>query len=427
MAQSGFFALLALFVVASIPLQSANAIFARVDALCKADGGRLWGASLCGPLLLADPLTHQAVANVPVKGATRDDGLYRITLPENFPIADAPTEYGGVRWAMVRYPLSGDADQQAVTLMHESFHRVQPRLGFNGDADVSISGVPSLDTQAGRIWLRGELQALRAALQTTGNARTAALRDALAMRAYRHGLFPGSAQAEQNLDILEGLAESTGIDVGLPPDRRIAYAVHDIAFVEGVPSFVRAIPYGTGPAYSLLLDAASPGWRRKITPSSDIAEMAADAYGIPIVTPTANEAQAIIARYDGATIEREEAARAARRLALERTYRSEFVTGATLRLPMTHFNINFNPSDVEQFETFGSVYHQLIVNAPWGSIVVNGGDVLISPDFKVLTVAAPASLTGSTLQGNHWVLRLSPGTKLIPDPNKPGSHVVSPP
>ncbi|HEY2476746.1 MAG TPA: hypothetical protein VGI19_18340 [Candidatus Cybelea sp.] len=411
----------------AIPLSGANAVFAKAHALCEADNGRLWGISLCGPLMLADPQTHQAVANTPVAGATKDDGLYRLTLPANFPISDAPAQYGGMRWAMVRWPLATDADEQAVTLMHESFHRIQPRLGFNGDADVSISGVPSLDSEAGRIWLRGELSALRIALTSMGAGRTAALNDALAMRAYRHNMFPAAAQPEANLDVLEGLAESTGIDIGLPADQRVAYAVHDIALVDGMPSYVRAIPYGTGPAYSMLLDAVSSDWRRKVTPSSDLAEMAAAAYGIKLSTPTASQAQAIISQYGGAAIEREEAARAAEKLALNRTYRSEFVTGTTLRLPMTHFNITFNPSDVEQFENLGSVYHNLTVNAPWGSITVSSGDALISPDFKLLTVAAPPTLAGPTLEGKHWVLRLSPDAKIVPDAGKPGSYLVTPP
>lgn len=409
----------------AIPLAGANAVFAKAHALCEADNGRLWGISLCGPLMLADPQTHQAVANTPVAGAIKDDGLYRLTLPANFPISDAPAQYGGMRWAMVRWPLAADADEQAVTLMHESFHRIQPGLGFNGDADVSIAGVPSLDTEAGRIWLRGELSALRIALTATGDGRTAALRNAIAMRAYRHSLFPAAAQPEANLDVLEGLAESTGIDIGLPADQRIAYAIHDIALIEGTPSYVRAIPYGTGPAYSMLLDAVSPNWRRKVTPSTDIAEMAATAYGIGVSIPAASQAQAIISQYGGATIEREEAARAAEKVALNRTYRSEFVTGTTLRLPMTHFNITFNPSDVEQFENLGSVYHNLTVNAPWGSISVSNGDALISPNFKVLTVAAPPALTGRALAGKHWVLRLSPDAKIVPDAGKPGSYLVT--
>ena len=118
-------------------------------------------------------------------------------------------------------------------------------------------------------------------------------------------------------------------------------------------------------------------------------------------------------------------ARAAKKAALSRSYRAEFVTGATLRLPMTHFNITFNPSEVEQFENLGSVYHHLSINAAWGSITVSAGDALISPDFKTLTVAAPSSVAGTTLQGKHWVLRLSPGAKIVANADKPGSYVVT--
>jgi hypothetical protein len=411
----------------AIPLSGASAVFATAHALCEADGGRLWGISLCGPLLLADPQTHQAIANTPVEGATRDGAFYRFTLPPDFAIANSPTEYGGVRWAMIMWPPPENSEQRDVMLMHESFHRIQPQLGFNGDADISIAGVPSLDTEAARIWLRGELNALRVALTSTGDARKAALSDALAMRAYRHALFPRTAQDERYLDVLEGLAESTGIDVGLAPEQRISYAIYDIDFVESVPSYSRAFPYGTGPAYSLLLDAVDPSWRRRVTPSTDLAVLAASAYGISLATPTATQAEAIIARYGGATIEREEAARAVAKAALDRTYHTEFVSGPTLQLPMTHFTINFNPSEVEQFESFGSVYHKLVLVTPWGKITVSGGDALISTDFKTLTVVAPSSPVGTTLHGNSWTLQLAAGAKVVPDPKRPGSYIIVPP
>lgn len=43
----------------AIPTGAASRIFARAHALCSADGGDLWGVSLCGPLMLADPKTQQ--------------------------------------------------------------------------------------------------------------------------------------------------------------------------------------------------------------------------------------------------------------------------------------------------------------------------------------------------------------------------------
>jgi len=413
--------------VPAIPVKAASTVFARAHALCSADGGRLWGVTLCGPLMLADPLTHAAIANVPVPGAKRVGEYYRFTLPVDAQIANAPFQYDGIRWAQVTWPLAGSADEQAVTLMHESFHRIQPKLGFiikgaRNDA-ASISGSPALDTEMGRIWLRGEMHALRVSLTSRGAARKKALADALALRAYRYAILPSTVAPEHVLDIMEGLAESTGIDVGVPPSRRLAYTLHDIAFAESASSYARNFFYAIGPAYAELLDALKPNWRRSVTTS--IVALAARAYGIAVATPSAARARAILARYGGAEIERTEAARAARQAARDAKYRAEFVTGPTLRLPMKKFKIDFNPSTVEPFGGYGSVYHHVAVSAPWGTIVVSNGDAMIAGDFSALTVATPSSLAGSTLRGTGWVLTLTPGTKIVADPRKPGSYTVA--
>jgi hypothetical protein len=322
--------------------------------------------------------------------------------------------------------MQGDAQMRAVILMHESFHVIQPRIGFNGNSDDgSISGDEYLDTQTGRVWLRGELHALRAALQSSGEARQRALRDAVAMRLYRHALLPESAESERRLDVLEGLAENTGIDAGLPPGDRMAYALRDIAFVEKQPSYARSFPYATGPAYGELLDAAETNWRRKVTRESDISAMAMHAYGLNVAAPTAAQAERIIAAYGGKAIEAEETARAARKTALDAQYIGELVKGPTLTLPLTKFHITFNPRDIETLNPYGSVYHTLAVTAPWGSITVTNGDALIGKDFRTLIVAAPFPSTGGAIRGKGWILHLSAQYGIVPDPRRTGSFGVS--
>jgi hypothetical protein len=413
----------------AIPVTAAGAVFARAQALCSADGGHLWGLSLCGPLMLADPQTHAAVSNVPVAGAERVGALYRLTLPLNAPISDTPFDFHGIRFAQVIWPLTGSADEQAVTLMHESFHRIQPQLGFavrgaRNDA-ATISGDPALDTETGRIWLRGEIHALRVALRSSGAARRQALADALELRAHRHAILPTTVTPEHELDIMEGLAEATGIDVGLPASRRMAYTLHDMNFVEGAPSYARSFCYAIGPAYAELLDAVEPSWRRMVTRNASLTVLAAQAYGITVGSPSASAARAVLARYDGAAIEQEEAKRQVQRIARDARYHAELVAGRTLRLPMTQFKITYKPTEVERFGGYGSVYHLVTVSAPWGRIVVSNGDALIDVSFGTLTIAAPPGLTGSTLHGREWVLTLSPGAKIIPDPRKPGSYTVT--
>ena len=413
----------------SIPVVAAAAVFARAHALCAADGGRLWGVSLCGPLMLADPRTGAAITNTSVPGARRVGAYYLLTLARNEPIANAPFEYEGVRFAQVTWPPVQSAAHEAVNLMHESFHRIQPQLGFvvrgAANADSMISGDPALDTEAGRIWLRGEIHALRAALTSSGAKRTRALADALSMRAYRHAMVPATVAPEHELDIMEGLAESTGIDVGLPPARRIAYTLHDMRFVERARSYARTFFFAIGPAYAELLDAAEPHWRRTVTMKTSIATLAARAYGISVTVPSARLAQHILARYGGAAIEAEEAVRAAHRAARSAALRAELISGRTLRMPLQRFKISFNPSTLTPLGRYGSVYHRVMLSAPWGRITVVHGDALIDAKFTTLTVAAPASVAGRTLQRRGWVLKLAPGATVRPDPAKPGSYVVA--
>lgn len=408
----------------AIPKAQAERVFEQARALCHSDHGRLWGVSLCGNLMYVDPNTREAIANHAVPGAVRDGDSYRFTLPASVPISVAPLEYDGVRWAQMIWPLPASADERAVELMHESFHRIQPKLGFNGYRDTGVAGNAYLDVKSGRVWFRGELHALRAALQSRGSARTTAVRDAITMRLYRQSLFAGAKEAEREQDIMEGLAENTGIDIALPASRRIAYALHDLDLVER-QSYVRSFPYATGPAYGELLDLATPNWRHRITAASDVAVSVAHAYAARTARPTGTQAEAAILRYGGRTIVAEESARALRKVALDRKYASELIHGATLTLPMIRFNITFDPSGVEALGSSGSVYHTLKVNATWGSIVVAGGDAMISKDFRYLIAPAIQVTSGSAIAGQGWRLNLAEGWSLTADPKKRGSYIVT--
>jgi hypothetical protein len=248
------------------------------------------------------------------------------------------------------------------------------------------------------------------------------------MRLYRHRLSGAAAAAlERQLDVLEGLAEGTGIDAGLPQNRRIPYALKDIALVESQPSYARSFAYATGPAYTELLDAVQPRWRRGVTAGSDVALMTARAYGLRTRASNAASAQAAIDRYGGKTIEAQESALATRKAALDARYTRELVVEPTLSLPLVRFHIRFNPRDVETLDRFGTVYHTVSVGAPWGSIDVSGGDALVTTDFKTLRVAAPNARAGSIVRGAGWTLRLAPRYAIVADPQRKGSYIVTGP
>src|SRR5688572_20157262 len=160
-------ALLAAALLASIDVATAQHAFSELDAMCARDNGRLWGRSLCGPIVFADPRTREAMT---------EDGP--ATIPDSIGIANTAVEWNGKRWTMVMWPLPDSVVARRVLLAHESFHRLQPALGLANASPANAH----LDTADARYWMRLEFRALARALATGSEEAVA---DALAFRGRR--------------------------------------------------------------------------------------------------------------------------------------------------------------------------------------------------------------------------------------------------
>jgi hypothetical protein len=67
----------------------AKQYFEEATKLCERDAGRLWGMSLCGPMVIFDPATGTRATSQP-----EPEGP-----PPRFPrFADGPVSWGGLRW-----------------------------------------------------------------------------------------------------------------------------------------------------------------------------------------------------------------------------------------------------------------------------------------------------------------------------------------
>jgi ABC-type branched-subunit amino acid transport system permease subunit len=378
--------------------------FAERDAACNRDEGRLWGVSLCGPMLFVDPGTREIVANRddPQLHAVRRDGVYVGTLPPSVLPANTAFTLDGQPWTMVMWPLPDDPVARSILLMHESWHRVQGALGLPPSSPPN----DHLDTPEGRYWLQLEWRALARALTSTGAARGAAVSDALDFRLRRVSLFPAAEANENALMLNEGLAEDTGVALTTQPRDRAVRAVESLASGRRRPSFVRSFAYASGPAYGALLDAASSGWRRGLTLQSDLAALLAAAYD---AHPDAMRAATRAAAYDDGSLRAAENDRAARLAVRLRQYRAAFVDGPVLRIPLRNGTVSFDPNQVTPLPPQGSVYGGFAGTGWFGRIEAPDGALLTNE--HAIVVAAPPNAT--TTETPSWKLTLAAGCALV--------------
>ena len=425
LAFSGLLGLSAPPAGAAIDPVRAQAVFKEAAQLCGRDGGVLWHHSLCGPILLVDWTDNTAVANrADPGGVLRAAGpVFVGTLPSDVIIANTPIEWAGLRWTELIWPLPDDVAHRHVMLSHELFHRAQIELGML----QRDGGNLHLDTLEGRILLQLEWHALAGALTAPdASARNAAISDALLFRHERQRLFPDASAEERALELNEGVAEYTGVRVGLPTAaERTAYALRDLETFVQAPTFVRSFAYATGPAWGLLLDQADPAWRVKLAaamkggspPGLDQLLQAA----LKLPEPAAATVKAREAFYD-TTLRPRELARDQARQAHLADLKARLVDGPVLRLPLLHANYQFNPQTLEALGASGVVYPTMKLSADWGVLAVEQGALL----DKAMTVAAVSTAGGSPdrLQGPGWRLTLNKGWSVAPGPRE-GDFVVT--
>lgn len=75
--------------VAQVDEQRAAQYFTEVQTLCAREGGRLWGVSLCGPMVIGDMRTQTFATSERAPEAPR---------PRLVGLVNAPVEWGGATW-----------------------------------------------------------------------------------------------------------------------------------------------------------------------------------------------------------------------------------------------------------------------------------------------------------------------------------------
>jgi hypothetical protein len=379
---------------AQVDQQRAQAFFKEAQALCKRDGGRLWGVSVCAPMVIGDIRTKTFATSQPPPDAPR---------PPLAGLTNSPTQWGGVTWISYAWDdlVNRTAQSRNEVLLHEMFHGVQPQLGLR----VSIVENEQLDALDGRYWLRLEWRALARALRASGAQRKAAVRDALAFRQARRRIYPAAAENERALEINEGTASYAGTVLAASSRAdAAASALEILTGLEKGESFVRTFAYASGPAYGLLLDEASPGWQRALRSSDDLGILLMNALAVQ----PANDAAVAAAGYGGVELRAAEQQREKLREDRINELRLRFVDGPVLVVPGGGHGYS-DSRGATVIPGSGTVYfHTYRISGNWGTLEAEKG-VLLASDGRSRRVPAPVRRDDDTFSGDGWTFKAAPG------------------
>ncbi|NIF06232.1 hypothetical protein F3J23_12360 [Chryseobacterium sp. Tr-659] len=368
----------------------------------------LWNKDLYGPILLVDPKTKELFANeADAEGELKRSGnIYSGILPGKINIANTAINWNGKRWAMIMLPLPKNKQNRINLLAHESFHSIQPALGFT----LNNAENNHLDQKEGRIYLRLELEALKKAiLASSEKEMQKQLTHAFTFRKYRHSLYKNSAATENLLELNEGMAEFTGVIVS-DRDKKQATTF----FINGIddflknPTFVRSFAYHTIPAYGYLLYHKDKNWNQKITAKTDLTDYFIKTFNRKIPGDLKRSAENLSDRYNGKEIVREETEREEKTKRLIAEYKLKFIDQPHFELKFEKMNVSFDPRNIIPIEDKGTVYPNIRVTDKWGILTVENG-ALMSPNWDKITISGPIKTDGKKISGDGWVLELTDG------------------
>ncbi|MDR2913737.1 MAG: hypothetical protein LBV74_02720 [Tannerella sp.] len=368
----------------------------------------LWNNNLYGAILLVDPQTRQVFSNEPdTAGILKPEGdIYSGILPDNIIIANTAINWNGKRWAMIMLPLPQNKQARISLLAHESFHRVQPMLGF------AIRDIVNnhLDDKDGRIYLRLELEALKKAIQASSKRELQqCLTDAMTFRKYRNMLYPDTDTTENLLELNEGIAEFTGLIIGGRSKKQMTdYFVNGINNFYTNPTFVRSFAYFTTPVYGYLLYGKNKNWNISITDSTNLTDCFIRAFHIDLPIDLKKSVDINSGNYNGKIIVQEEATREEKIKKLVAEYKYKFIESPHFELQFEKMNISFDPRNIMPIEDKGTVYPNIKVIDLWGILTIDNG-ALLSPDWDKISISNPVETEGKKVIGDGWTLELTDG------------------
>lgn len=399
-------------IIAQVPQNSSDSMamyFSEVKQATE-EHAVLWGKDIYGPVMCVDPLTREMFTNEADEEGflTPVNEVFKGILPKTVTIANTDLTWNGTHWAMVKLPLPSNRYDRVEIITHELFHVAQSTLGF----DFRREENNHLDDKEGRIYLRLEMAALKAALVSRRLSQAEEhLRNALIFRKYRHKLYRGAETTENTLELMEGLATYTGqMMSGRNKWEMRDYLISRISHFESMPSYVRSFAYETVPVYGFFLYQKDNNWNKKIDTESDLTEFFSTAFGMEMRIILQTYVKQVAEEYNGRVIIDEEQRREISHSARLDLYREKFLEAPHLEIRLGDINLSFDfQNAIPLDEDEGMVYPSIQISDEWGILTVEGGGALLRTDWRWVIVSEPLEIEDDRLRGDGWEIELNEG------------------
>ena len=366
----------------SLPSKRALELYAEAQRVCAADGGRLWGENIWGPVLLVRDSDKLAFTNEPslLRDSRKFESLYCGTLDSDIVVAGSAVSFRGMDVAMV--PMFDLTDSALVEVfVHELFHRFQNR---HYGRDEMVYDNAHVDSKTGRTLILCELMELTKALGCNGLDRRPHIEKALDFRRWRWTLFPDKITDECRFEFQEGLALYTQYRLCLRDSAKVAQQLgQDVGRLMTAPNLSRQYGYYMGAMYACLNDVDAT-WRNEVTPTMDLGERVRRIYGVGM---TGTVDTLALKRTDSyAEVMRVVDTLEAARMALKEMVRRKMETNNVVWLQAEDYQMGFNPACVTGLEEMGNFFSVIELKGEFGRIyseygcVISGRPMLIIPE-----------------------------------------------
>lgn len=390
--------------------QKAGDYFRKIETACNSDSGKLWGENLYGPVMFVNGKTRAIYTNVADREnilKAREGLIYTGVLPRERLITNNVIEFGGVRYAMAPLPEEEDSVRITMRAIHSLFHCFQERH----DLKPSTFSTRHMNEANARLLLKLEWKALTNAIQSSGDARLQAIRDALIFRGARRELLPDAVTDENKFENYEGLTTFTYMKLGTAGDDELKTRLLDyLERIYSNSSYASGYGFVHGALYAYLLNEREFDFKQILASDFDLGTATATAYSVILPELCRDVAGSLALNYDLPSIRAEEVER--EKMITEQTRKivTTFTEKPVLIVQMESPNFSFEPEDINSLDTLGILYMKLRVSDNWGKLTVDGGGALLTNDLGTLRVSArEVQMERNHVIGTGWHLVLNDG------------------